>query len=222
MKKIIIAMIVSVLLIAKLTSCSTDEHETIEGSGFVNPRQIGEFILYGKDDNTFEYYKPVSSVEESKIGSKLLSKVNFSPLENKNVFDYDEKLLFVVEHEDNKSGQIFQHLQLQYFSNDQDFIIFSAYEVMELDLDLINQDKFGNEINIYQLDNETAIQVELTTNMALTYHYYYYSEEDNSVNLVSTAVNEIYTYKDGILYHVAYTNEIDNDVLIDIFDRFTE
>lgn len=220
MGKKISMILIFVFLLGILTACYTGHEVISKGNVFANPRQFGEFALYGQYNNEFKFYKPVSKVEDSKAGNTLLNKVNFSPLDGKNIFDYDENLLFIVEHTDDESGDVLQHMQLQYISKDRLFIVFSAYEVKNFDLDLANQDMFGNQVNTYNLNDETVIQVLLTTNTALTYTYYTYNEKDSFVNLVNTAGNEIFTYKDGILYHVAYNIDIDNEVLFDVFERF--
>ncbi|GKX30677.1 hypothetical protein SH1V18_31570 [Vallitalea longa] len=222
-RMIVCSILVSLFLINVFVFCHKDNDGTYVGTTFADPHQISQFVLYGSDNNKFTIYEPVTSVEESKVGSDLLNKANFRPLKGKDIFDYDKNLLFVGEVED-ESGDILQHIQQQYIVNDGwDFIIFSAYEIKGFNMDLYdkNKDIFGNKVNIYKINGEKVVQVELS-NKGLNYYYYIYDKEDKDNNLYMgvTRANEIFTYQNGILYYVAYTIDVENDTILDILDNF--
>lgn len=218
-KKCILGGIIC-LLVATIVLAFIHREEEILSDVFSSPSRMGEFELYGQNNIKFTFYKPVLSVGESEISKEMLKKVNFDPLINESEYDYNEKKIFVAEYEDKKSKDLIQHIQIQYFWEDGSFIIFSAYEVDEFDIDLIKEDLFGNQVTFYKQNDQKIVHIELTTNGALAYTYYLYNEEDNSISLMYTVANEIFTYKNGVLYHVAYTMNIDKNNLISTIDRF--
>lgn len=223
-RMVVCTILVSLFLVSVYVFCHKDNDGPYVGTMFADPHQIDQFVLYGSNNNEFTIYEPVTSVEESKVGSNLMKKVNFYPLKGKDIFNYDKDLLFVGEVED-KSGDRLQHIQQQYLANDgRDFIIFSAYEIKDFNMDVYNKDKdnFGNKVNIYKINGNRVVQVEITSNKALGYYYYLYDKEDkdNYLHMCMSSANEIFTYQNGILYYIAYTMDIENDTILDIFNDF--
>ena len=187
-------------------------------STFANPHQFGQMALYGEENNDFCFQEPKSKFSEVSVSQSLASKINFP----KDLNQYDELQTFIVGHK-SKNGSLLQHIQIQYFSKTGDFLVISAYEVMEgIDYGFINvsEDIFGNKVQHYSEDDYKVVSVELTQEKSLTSSYYIYNEESKEVNLLMTLANEMFTYKDHVLYHVMYTNQYEEIVVLDILNEF--
>ena len=210
MKKIIVVILSFVLLltiiILAVSNRNSDKLKSVSGGVFANPRQLGEFLLYGREGNKFIYYRPVEDIQNTEIIAKhLIEKIDFEPLKDKEIFDYDRKEIFVVENKDKSTDKIYQHVQIQYLKDWDKFIVFSAYEVNDFDDDfktLLEQyekqgkDMFGNEVNIIKLKEDmNCIHIKNTSPESLTYMYYKHDLVKNRITLVHTGGDEVmWTY----------------------------
>ncbi|WP_066498220.1 hypothetical protein [Abyssisolibacter fermentans] len=229
-KKFIVFILTLVMVILVVSIQKNKEVQKIKEDVFASPRQLGEFILYGSKDNKFFYYKPVEDMNNiQKISRNLYEKINFMPIRDKKIFDYSSKEIYVVENKGKTEDETYQHVQIQYHKDGGNFIIFSAYEVRNFKDNFENlkeqyikqkEDLFGNEVEILKLkDDMSYIHFKNTTCESLTYMYYKYNLDD-SITLVYTVGDEILTYKEGILYHIAFNIEINEDVLVKMLNTF--
>lgn len=223
-------ILILVMVILVVSIIKSKEVKEIRGDVFASPRQLGQFILYGSKDNTFFYYKPVEDINNiQKISRNLYEKINFMPLRDKEIFDYSSKEIYVVENKGKTEDETYQHVQIQYHKDGGNFIIFSAYEVKDFkdnfetlkeQYEKQKEDLFGNEVIILKVkDGMSYIHFRNTSSESLTYMYYKYNLDD-SITLVYTAGDEILTYKEGILYHIAFNIEISEDVLVKMLNTF--
>jgi len=112
----------------------------------------------------------------------------------------------------------FSYLQKSLEGNDQQFAIFSVTNVERNPLTsfYVNEDTsdlLGNKIkNEGMIGNSPLFhQIVPTEGGALAYHYYHFDVKNNKVSLASTTANELYTYHNGYVFHIAYlvnSNEV--------------
>ncbi|WP_113672137.1 hypothetical protein [Vallitalea guaymasensis] len=186
---------------------------------FANPHQFGEFALYGEDNIEFKFQKPVENIEKITISDSLLSKIDIQKVNSNIVIDYDEKNIFVVEHK-SKDGNVLQHLQIQYLNKEGSYIILSAYEVCDFVFIPKENDRFGNQVNIYDYEDKKIISIVQTTDSGLTKEYYYYNKGTDEIGLVVTGGSEMYTYEDDVLFHAMYTGKDNEEDVLELFENF--
>lgn len=85
----------------------------------------------------------------------------------------------------------------------------------------VEQDITGNVV-VDELLNETTplFHQILTTNGGLAYNYFTYDAEANKINVMKTLANELYTYYNGIIYHVGYNVDGDRDEVVSYVKEF--
>ena len=101
-------------------------------------------------------------------------------------------------------------LQFHFKSDDHFFNISIApswinpVNVEELQQNLV--DAAGNPMEIEQINESTAIVKQKRNNgSGLVYSYYYYNEDDDAIYTSAGSANEYYSYNDGLIYHIGYS-----------------
>lgn len=229
---VIVSMIfVLIIVVLVFSNRKSNRIKSTSGNMFANPRQLGEFALYGSDENKFIYYRPLKDIKNTEqISRQLFEKINFEPLKDKETFDYDRKEIFLVENIGKATDKSFQHVQIQYHKEGEQFVIFSAYEVnnFEDDFRVLSEqyeeqglDLFGNEVNMIKLkEDRNCIYIKDTSPASLSYMYYKYDDEKDKITLVHSAGNEVLAFQDDILYHVAFNIRIKDEELIELLNTF--
>jgi hypothetical protein len=188
---------------------------------FSNPHQFGEFALYGQRNIKFKF-RTYEDIKKVNISENLSSKINIKKVDESISSSYDKKHIFVAEHRNKEDDKILQHVQVQYLNNNGDYIVLSAYEVNNFTFIQQEKDEFGNKVNTYDYDDRKIISIVQTTNSGLTKEYYSYFEQEDEIGLVITGGNEMYTYKDGVLFHVMYNGKDNEENTLRLFEKFME
>lgn len=77
--------------------------------------------------------------------------------------------------------------------------------VEELQKNLV--DAAGNPMEIEQINGSTAIVKQKRNNgSGLVYRYYYYNEKNDAINVMAGSANEYYSYHNGLIYHIGYSD----------------
>ena len=85
----------------------------------------------------------------------------------------------------------------------------------------LEQDITGNVVVDESLNETTPLIHQIrTTNSSLVYTYFTYDEDSNKINVTATAANEMYTYYNGIIYHVGYNVDGDKDEVVSYVKEF--
>ena len=85
----------------------------------------------------------------------------------------------------------------------------------------LEQDIAGNLVVDESLNDTTPLIHQIrTTNGGLVYTYFTYNEDANKINVTATAANELYTYYNGIIYHVGYNVDGDRDEVVSYVKEF--
>lgn len=75
----------------------------------------------------------------------------------------------------------------------------------------LEKDHVGNVVVDESLNETTPLIHQIrTTNGGLVYTYFTYDTDTNKINVTATTANELYTYYNGIIYHVGY--EVEGDI----------
>jgi hypothetical protein len=216
-KRISLKILFSLLLVSLIVACTSNENRSITdeitGNGFTYS-QYFKSVDDLDDRKNGSFYQPLSFDEVIEIVPDSMKDsvnlINTSDLP----FNVSEEIAFLVKSKD-ESGNVQHQVQFTYlnhdsYGNSDEFFIISITESKENPLskyDFSNEkyDTVGNELREEIIGNGIPMYHQvITTNSALTYQYYDYSEEENLVGIVATAANELYGYYNGHIYHVGY------------------
>lgn len=217
-KKLALVLIIIVIL-GSFIYAQNQKPNIIVNKNFSDPQHVGQQIMYGDYNNRFYLSKPTTHISDCDINDNLRKNVEFNidNIISSMVSDFN-KLIFLAYTD--IGNEKLQHIQVQYKFNKSDFIILSVYETLEID-ELPDKDIFNNRVETIKSSDKKYIHHIFTTNKSLTYDYYTYSK--NNISFLSTVANEVYYYKDKLLYHIAYSSnlDLDNNMLKKLMHRFS-
>ncbi|WP_339216728.1 hypothetical protein [Solibacillus sp. FSL W8-0372] len=76
--------------------------------------------------------------------------------------------------------------------------------VEELQQNLV--DAAGNPLEIEQINDSTAIvKQKINNGSGLVYRNYFYNEKSDAINVMTSSANEYYSYHNGLIYHIGYS-----------------
>ena len=164
------------------------------------------------------YFKPVSLTEFTNANDVMLPKI---------IPPFEEAKAEVLAVNDGMQTE----LQFTFKTGNSDeqpeqFIVISAAKhfMNPLNNDFIGnleQDITGNVVVDESLNETTPLIHQIrTTNSSLVYMYFTYDEDSNKINVTATAANEMYTYYNGIIYHVGYNIGGDKDEVVSYVKEF--
>ena len=79
----------------------------------------------------------------------------------------------------------------------------------------VKVDTVGNLLTDEKLIGEIPLyHQQITTSGGLIFKYYHYDVEKNRIHLIADSANEFYTYYNGIIYHIGYTGNVDEQEMI--------
>lgn len=224
---VIIALVILILIVLK------SDNENLLRAKLITPRQIPISQITGETNPVYRAYKAFSQFDlenKNKLSKNMLEHLNLNISLDSNIYEYDRKSIFVLESKKNKK----QNVQIQLLNGNNKFVNLSAYEISANDesynfdkiynefLDkyrISKKDSFGNKVEIGFLDQDSEfIFFHKDNNTGLS--YFYYNEINNEINAIVTRANEILAYKDGILYTIAYSENIELSTMLKLLNDF--
>jgi len=213
-KIVLISIFITSILILFIFRGNNNEYKV-----FANPHQIGEDEFYREQDILFQFDLPVTNIEQAKISIRLSETVNFNRFSKESLGSFIERKIFVVNHQ-NENDDTLHHIQVQEFYDGGGFMIFSAYELDNPYFNLDKIDVYDSKVNIHEVEDREIVELLNTTNLILTQQYYTYNSNNESINLAATGGNELYSYEDGVFYHLMYSDNKSRDKALKLFEEF--
>ena len=111
--------------------------------------------------------------------------------------------------------------ELQFhFENNEAFLNISMVEFYYNPINVeamrnVKVDTVGNLLTDVKLVEDIPLyHQQLTTSGGLVFKYYHYDVDKNRIHLMVDMANEFYTYYNGIIYHIGYTGNVDEQEMI--------
>ena len=178
--------------------------EEVKGDGVA----YSEFF-HGEDQQhirTLKYYKPVQLPVFTKANN-----ISFSQVPAPFTVQKGE----VIAVNDGMNTELQFH-----FENNDAFLNISMVEfyynpINDEAMENVKVDTAGNALTDVKLDADNPLyHQKLTTSGGLVFKYYHYDVEKNLLHLMVDTANEFYTYYNGIIYHIGYTGNVDEQEMI--------
>jgi len=223
-----VVTIATVLFVIAQLNNSTSNMQTASGYTILNVFQQveGNGVAYSELFKDYDqqhireltYFKPVSLTEFTNANDVMLPKI---------IPPFEEAKAEVLAVNDGMQTE----LQFTFSTGNLDdpnkeFIIISAAKHFMNPLnnefiENLEKDPVGNIVVDESLNDTTPLIHQIrTTNGGLVYKYFTYDTDANKINVTATTVNELYTYYNGVIYHVGYQAEGDINEVVSYVKEF--